>query len=76
MDTLPELEKEVSRWKGVSATCETKGRKGHPRLWLEVGDQRRFVVYSSTSVERRAVCNCVSHLRRTLREMGAEKERA
>ena len=74
MDTLSELKKEASNWRDVSVEIEIKGRKTHPRFWVEAHGQRRFVVYSGTSTSCRCVRNNVAALRRVLREIGAEKE--
>lgn len=68
MRTIDALEQELRRWEGVTWRAEHAGR--HPRLHLTgPTGKTRFLVYSHTPVERRAVLNKVSELRRVLREL-------
>lgn len=68
MRTIDALEQELRRWEGVTWRDDRAGR--HPRLHLTgPTGKTRFLVYSLTSVEWRAVRNKVSELRRVLREL-------
>jgi hypothetical protein len=66
------LERELSHWPGVEHRAEHVGR--HPRLWVKYGGVERFVPFSSTKVGKYGIMQKVTQLRRTLREMGAERE--
>ena len=65
------LRKELERWQGVDYSVDKTGR--HPRLWVEFGGRRRFVPFSSTHVDKYGLMQKVTQLRRTLRELGAER---
>jgi len=71
-NSLELMEKELSRWPGVEHRAEHAGR--HPRLWVKYGEAERFVPFSSTKVGRYGLMQKVTQLRRTLREIGAERD--
>lgn len=71
-NTLELLEKELARWPGVKHRAEHKGR--HPKLWVKYRETERFVPFSLTKVGRYGLMQKVTQLRRTLREIGAERE--
>lgn len=63
---------EVSEWPGVSVAFEDGGK--HKRACLKFGDAEQFVTYSATPGDTiRGIHNHVGEIRRTLREMGAER---
>lgn len=64
------LERELAKWPSVTYEVVKEGRSRHPKIVLEYGECRRFVVFSSTYVGHRALKNNVSNLRRVLRDMG------
>ena len=71
-NSLEAMYKELERWPGVTHRAEQVGR--HPRLQLEHNGNSRFIPYSSTQVGRYGLMQKITQLRRTLREIGAERE--
>ena len=69
--TLDALEKELRAWPGV--TYEVVTNRPHSKLYVQYGEQRRFIPFSGTPVQTRGMLNKVSQLRRLLRDIGAEK---
>jgi hypothetical protein len=69
--TLDALEQELRAWSGV--TYEVADTRPHPKLYVQYSEQRRFLPFSSTSVEGRGMRNKVSQLRRLLHELGAQR---
>lgn len=66
--------REVARWAGVSARFEDNAR--HPRIVLSFSGAERFVVYpASPSDSRRGLARFLADVRRTLRDLGAEREK-
>lgn len=66
---------EVEMWPGVTVEFEVGAK--HPRAVLAFGEASRFVVYASTSSDRRAIYAHVATIRHELAEMGATRaERA
>lgn len=70
-NSLESLEKELSHWPGVQHRAEHKGR--HPKLWIAYRGEERFLPFSSTKVGHYGLMQKVTQLRRTLRELGAER---
>ncbi len=66
-DTEQALRAELSRYPNIRYTIE-RGTK-HPRVVIRCGDKARKVYYSCTPVERRAVLNMVTGVRRIVREV-------
>lgn len=66
-DTEQALRAELSRYSNITYTIEPGSK--HPRVVLRCGDKIRKLHYSSTPVERRAVLNMVTDLRRRVREV-------
>lgn len=66
-DTEQALRAELSRYSNITYTIEPGSK--HPRVVLRCGGRQRKLVYSSTPVERRAVLNMVTQLRRCVREV-------
>ena len=66
-DTEQALRAELSRYSNIQYTIERGGK--HPRIVIRCGDKARKVHYSSTPVERRAVLNMVTDIRRIVREV-------
>lgn len=69
-DTEQAIRAELSRHPSLSYTLEAGSR--HPRVVIRCGDKTRKVMYSSTPVERRAVLNMVTTIRRAVREVTGE----
>lgn len=72
-ESLDFLKRELERWSGVEYGVEDV--RPHPKLHIEYAGARRFLPFSSTRVDRRGILNKVTELRRTLRDMGAERDR-
>lgn len=72
-ESLDFLKRELERWSGVEYGVEDV--RPHPKLRVEYKGVRRFLPFSSTRVDRRGILNKVTELRRTLRDMGAERDR-
>jgi hypothetical protein len=70
-NTLEHLEKELRKWPGVNYRAEHASR--HPRLWVSYGAAERFVPYSFTKVGKYGVMQKLTQLRRTLKDIGAER---
>lgn len=70
-NSLEQMEKELGRWPGVTYRAEYSGR--HPRLWVKYGEAERFIPFSGTYVGKYGVMQKVTQLRRTLREIGADR---
>lgn len=65
--------RELQNWEGVKFHFDEARRK-HNRVTLTYNGLRRFVVYSKTASDYRAVMNQISDLRRICRSMGAERK--
>lgn len=68
------LLRELGRWPGVSH--ELVRRSKHWALVLRYGERERTHVFSGTRTDNRATLNSLTLLRRTLRELGAQKAEA
>lgn len=66
------LRKELQRWPEVTYSVDRTTR--HPRIWLEYRGMKKFIPFSSTPVGKYGLMQKVTQLRRTLRELGAERE--
>lgn len=66
-DTEQAIRAELSRYSDIQYTLESGSK--HPRVVVPCGDKARKVMYSSTPVERRAVLNLITDLRRVVREV-------
>lgn len=66
------LEREISRWDGVTYEVEHGG--AHPKLRLRYGEESRFLTFSKTKVAPRGALNKVTELRRTLHGLGAHRK--
>lgn len=65
--TLDLIMQELEAYPQITATIEPGKR--HPRVRLVLGDQSRFIVYSSTPVDRRGMLNKRAELRRLIADM-------
>lgn len=70
-NTLEQLEKELRKWPGVNYRAEHTGK--HPRLWVNYKGVEQFIPYSFTKVGKYGVMQKLTQLRRTLKELGAER---
>ena len=68
-----ELAKELQNWNGVQFSFDELRRK-HNRVTISFNGLQRFVVYSKTASDYRALMNQISDLRRACRSMGAERK--
>jgi hypothetical protein len=66
-ETEQAIRAELSRYSNISYTFEPGSK--HPRVVVRCGDKSRKLHYSSTPIERRAVLNTVTDLRRVVREV-------
>lgn len=70
-DTLRMIERELENWPRVQHSIKS-GTK-HPKIVLQYNGKSRFVTYSSTKIDGRAAKNMLALVKRTLREIGAER---
>jgi hypothetical protein len=68
---IESLKRELENWPKVSYAIEHG--KAHPKLRLEYEGNRRFVPFSTTKVDPRGMMNKITELRRTLRDIGAQR---
>lgn len=66
------LEDELAHWPTVKHELTHRGR--HRAFVLTYGHHKRTLFHSGTGVERRAILNSVTLLRRLMREMGATRD--
>lgn len=62
---------ELRNWPDVDYEIKSGGK--HPKLILKYGEASRFVTFSSTPVEGRAILNKLSDIRRELKALGASR---
>lgn len=63
------IEAELSNWTGFEWEYQQGGK--HKKVVVKVGERRGICPFSETPVSRRAMLNNITHLRRTLNEVGA-----
>lgn len=72
-DWITKVDAELANWPGVSHFRKLGGSR-HSRLYLTYGERSRFVVFPSSPCKSpSAILNHIQDVRRTLRELGAEK---
>lgn len=67
------VEAELARWPGVTWTRRVRSR--HFALVLTYNGASRFVTYSATCSDQRAIHRHISDIRHALKALGAERER-
>lgn len=65
--------RELIAWPGVTWRAEYAGK--HVKLFLSFDGRTRFVVRSKTLSDHRGIRNHVGDIKRTLRLLGAERNR-
>jgi len=66
------VDAEIGRWPGLRA--ERRKTKNHHRLVLSFGEASRFVVYPASPGKGRVLENHLATIRRTARQLGAQRE--
>lgn len=72
MEITESFERELTRWPNVTFRYEPRGR--HKSLILQYGTKNRFVIFSDTPTNRRAVLNNVSTMKKVLAGLGAVRQ--
>lgn len=65
-----DLLKELEAWQGVTGHSFVVGKK-HRKLIVETKAGSKFVTFSASASDRRAVQNQIKDLRKVLKELGA-----